>query len=175
MGLGIAKLTKKEQQEEKDYISGKGQGSKRKKGKTSSIGTTDKAKNLKSKVSKRAQKRFIEAGGKGDVETDARAFTKPSQKVLRGYDKDMGLVDTLGTQAQRAKSFQTPSRTPNWESPVAVTTEQVKVPGPGRKKNPVTGKMEPLYQSKTTRKKLAKGGTVRMASGGPVVDSYDYS
>ena len=134
------------------------------------MGQTDQAERLRKKVKKKSTDSFKKAGGTGDLESAAISKNNKSDKVMSDYDSDMNLIDSLGTQAQRAKGFGTPARNAKRESfgdgenrPTAVTEERIKIPGGGN-----------TYETITTKKKLQKGGTVRMASGGPVVDSYDY-
>ncbi len=135
------------------------------------MGQTDQAERLRKKVKKKATDSFRKAGGTDDLDSKSvDTKNKKSSKIVDDYNSDMNLIDSLGTQAQRAKGFGTPARNAKRESfgdgenrPTAVTEERIKIPGGGN-----------TYETITTKKKLQKGGTVRMASGGPVVDSYDY-
>lgn len=132
----------------------------------SRMGQTDQAERLRKKVKKKSTDSFKKAGGTGDLESAAISKNNKSDKVMSDYDSDMNLIDSLGTQAQRAKGFGTPARNAKRggvDSPTAVTEERIKIPGGGNN-----------YETITTKKNLQKGGTVRLASGGPVVDSYDY-
>ncbi len=131
------------------------------------MGQTDQAERLRKKVKKKATDSFRKAGGTDDLDSKSvDTKNKKSSKIVDDYNSDMNLIDSLGTQAQRAKGFGTPARNAKRggvDSPTAVTEERIKIPGGGNN-----------YETITTKKKLQKGGTVRLASGGPVVDSYDY-
>jgi len=156
MGLGLTTI-KKEKKDPRE--------TERAKKPKSRMGQTDQAERLRKKVKKKSTDSFKKAGGTGDLESSAISKNKKSDKVMGDYDSDMNLIDSLGTQAQRAKGFGTPAHNAKrgGVEPTAVTEERIKIPGGGNN-----------YETITTKKKLQKGGTVRMASGGPVVDSYDY-
>jgi len=146
---------------------------------------TDEAKALKKKRTASAKKdlgkNLKQSGILGFNATDfGDSVSKGRRNITKDYRKDSGLIKEYGTDAPKSRSYGTSSRRGKpLDELESVTTEKVKKPGPGRRKNPLTGKSEPQLETRTTKKKLfngkASGGTVRLASGGPVVDSYDYN
>tara|TARA_R100001369_G_scaffold25630_1_gene46625 strand:+ start:6140 stop:6616 length:477 start_codon:yes stop_codon:yes gene_type:complete len=153
---------------------------------------TDEAKALKRKRTASAikdlKKNSKQSGVMGYDSTDfGNSLAKGRRNISKDNYKDRKLIDEYGTDAPKSRSYNTRGRSGKpLDELDSVTTEKVKKPGPGRRKNPLTGKSEPQLETITTKKKLfkdterlagngnAKGGTVRMNSGGPVVDSYDY-
>ena len=139
---------------------------------------TDEAKRTYNRRTKKAQKDSKKNVSDAPIlDFTGHKVTKGRKKILKDLRKDRDLIDEYGTAAPKARSYGTPSRSGKPLNKLrAGTTEKVKTPH---------GTTETITENKPFKtkrwnamtdlpKRKASGGTVRMASGGPVVDSYDY-
>ena len=112
---------------------------------------------------------------KQDAEKKIKAM-EPSAKTVKKLEKKIGPKLLKETRGNIAKS----------NRDVDIVYDEVREPVAlsGEEKDPrmQAGKFRTLGSSRVPKKvdkkgnvKKAAGGTVRLASGGPVVDSYDYS
>jgi hypothetical protein len=138
---------------------------------------TDEAKRTSKRRTKEAKKDLKKNLSDSPIFDLTDNVGKGRKKILKDLKKDRDLISESGTAAPRARSYGTPSRSGKPLNKLrAVSTEKVKTP---------QGTTETITEDKPlkTKKKprvsqaipQAKGGTVRLKSGGPVVDSYDYS
>ena len=137
---------------------------------------TDEAKGTYKRRTKKAKKDLKKNLSDSPIlDFTGHEVTKGRKKILKDLKKDRDLIDEYGTAAPRARSYGTPSRSGKPLNKLrSVSTSKVKTPH---------GTTETITEDKPLKTKrwnandrtgMAKGGTVRLASGGPVVDSYDY-